>query len=430
MTIASQLLQVANTKSAIAAAIEAKGVTVGAALFADYAGKIGEITSGGGAAPTASGWVRPADWLALPVIASGGQVFAGLYAVLENGTNSVAILAAGNYTVDWGDGSVENVTGNVTAEHVYSYASLPVGSVSSRGYKQVVIVLTPQAGQNITKLDMQQLPSGSPAGMHNGKWLDVVVSLPSATVITISTFFSQKVSHLWLERFYGKDCGLLASSYGMFRDCQNLAEVSLLATSALKIMTRMFYGCSSLSAVPLWDTSGVTDPSYMFQNCYALQSVPLFDLSKSTNMASMFESCYSLPSIPMFNTPVVTNLSRLFQYCYSLTYVPTINTSSVTNMSYLFEYCGSLLAAPPLAASLATNMSFAFGYCYRLGSSSLVGVKVSHSYAVCNLSATALNEIFTNLATVTGQTITITNNPGAATCNRSIATAKGWTVTG
>ena len=58
------------------------------------------------------------------------------------------------------------------------------------------------------------------------------------------------------------------------------------------------------------------------------------------------------------------------------------------------------------------------------------GLKFAISFADCKLSAAALNEIFTNLGTASAQTITIINNYGAATCNRSIATAKGWTVTG
>jgi hypothetical protein len=43
----------------------------------------------------------------------------------------------------------------------------------------------------------------------------------------------------------------------------------------------------------------------------------------------------------------------------------------------------------------------------------------------------ALNEIFTGLPVVTGQTITVSNNfgTGEAGYNPSIATAKGWTVT-
>ena len=46
------------------------------------------------------------------------------------------------------------------------------------------------------------------------------------------------------------------------------------------------------------------------------------------------------------------------------------------------------------------------------------------------LDATALNQVFTDLPTITAKTINITGAIGAAGCNRSIATAKGWTVTG
>ena len=43
----------------------------------------------------------------------------------------------------------------------------------------------------------------------------------------------------------------------------------------------------------------------------------------------------------------------------------------------------------------------------------------------------ALDAIYTNLASgVTAQTITVTGNWGVATDTPSIATAKGWTVTG
>ena len=45
------------------------------------------------------------------------------------------------------------------------------------------------------------------------------------------------------------------------------------------------------------------------------------------------------------------------------------------------------------------------------------------------MDATALNQLFTDLPTVTAKTIVVTGNPGAATCTTSIATAKGWTVT-
>lgn len=45
-----------------------------------------------------------------------------------------------------------------------------------------------------------------------------------------------------------------------------------------------------------------------------------------------------------------------------------------------------------------------------------------------NMNATELNRIFTALPTVTGKTIDVRGNPGYSTCNKTIATAKGWTV--
>ena len=56
--------------------------------------------------------------------------------------------------------------------------------------------------------------------------------------------------------------------------------------------------------------------------------------------------------------------------------------------------------------------------------------KYTFSVANCKLGATELNEIYTNLPTVTGQTITVSGNYGTATDDPTIATAKGWTVTG
>jgi hypothetical protein len=49
------------------------------------------------------------------------------------------------------------------------------------------------------------------------------------------------------------------------------------------------------------------------------------------------------------------------------------------------------------------------------------------------LSAPELVEIFNNLVTTTGQTITISGNWGASLltpAERAIATGKGWTITG
>ena len=80
--------------------------------------------------------------------------------------------------------------------------------------------------------------------------------------------------------------------------------------------------------------------------------------------------------------------------------------------------------------SSGTNfVNFALN-CNGLKRCQATGISRSTTFANCTLGPDELNEIYTNLATVTAQTITVSGNYGTASDNPSIATAKGWTVTG
>jgi hypothetical protein len=67
---------------------------------------------------------------------------------------------------------------------------------------------------------------------------------------------------------------------------------------------------------------------------------------------------------------------------------------------------------------------------FSIARSLITGVPQDHSYLNCNLSAAALDEIYTNLPVVVGKTITVTGNYGVAGDTPAIATGKGWTVVG
>jgi surface protein len=123
----------------------------------------------------------------------------------------------------------------------------------------------------------------------------------------------------------------------------------------------------------------------------------------------MFDSCNALETIPLFNTAAVTNMASMFQSCFSLKSVPALVTTAVTS---------------------AGNFSSMFNLCTSLSRIQAKDFRFSFSISSCKLSATALNEIYTNLPTVTGQQITVSFNYGTASDNPAIATAKGWTVTG
>jgi surface protein len=171
----------------------------------------------------------------------------------------------------------------------------------------------------------------------------------------------------------------------------------------------------------------------MFVNCYLLQNVPLFNTSSATSMGVMFGNCYSLQNVPLFNTSSVTNMNTMFSNCYSLQNVPLFNTSSAINMGTMFSNCSSLQSIPNLNCSNATNLTIFAANCNGLKRCQATGIKTTVSFANCVLSATNLNEIYTNLADLTAlptQTITVTGNYGIATDNPAIATAKNWTVVG
>jgi len=171
----------------------------------------------------------------------------------------------------------------------------------------------------------------------------------------------------------------------------------------------------------------------MFLDCRAIQAIPLFNTAIVTNMEGIFQGCTGLQSVPLFNTVSVTNMRQMFFNCTALTSVPLFNSAAVINMISMFNGCFALQAVPALVTTAVTssaNLSQIFFNCTSLARIQAEDFRFTFTVASCKLSSTALNEIYTNLPTVTSQTITVSNNYGTTGDTPSIATAKGWTVTG
>ena len=89
---------------------------------------------------------------------------------------------------------------------------------------------------------------------------------------------------------------------------------------------------------------------------------------------------------------------------------------------------GEIISIPniTLGSGLTRNISILVS-CLSL-KRMLMPLRFTFSVANAKMSATALNEMYSILPTVTGQTVTVSGNYGADTCNPTIATNKGWTV--
>jgi len=536
---------------------------------------------------------RPSDWLDIDSLVSpGDEKIVGLFAVFDSDSNVVAFRCQGNYQVDWGDGTVTTHASNTNAEHSYTYSSISSSTYSTRGYRQVIITITPQAGQTLTRFDVTPYRHSSRTWLYLEQWLDVKLSVPNLSFhqfnggtnkffgmlekyVMIATGLTSYLSlmsgnrslrHLEVPPITGSygsiliNCGnieyfnhdfsnattlsnafqgsglryleanvpnavvasafyqayslmnvnitnIIGSCDNMFNQCYSLRKANLTGTptscvsmfynclslelppnnltctsilSALQMfagcaslkenlvgtfsvcaqMSSMYSGCRNLVEVYMFDMGACTLTSGMFQNCSGLRVVPTLDTSNVTNNTFMFENCYSLVSVGNLDFSSVTRWgqpnSGTFTSCYSLTELPTldfagtstdtygnyrtfqnmyslrrldmINTGAVTGWQEFVRSCSALAEIGPCSMSSGTNFSAAFSGCYNLRRMQGTGIKVSVSFNQCALDATAIDEIFTNLAIVVGQTITVSQNPGSSTCNTAIATGKGWTV--
>jgi len=259
------------------------------------------------------------------------------------------------------------------------------------------------------------------------------------------------------------DLSAATTTSSMFNTCRSLREIPNLGiTSTCTNSSSMFNNCYSLQIVPLMDFSGCTTVANMFTTCTALITIPPFNFSSATTASSLFSGCSSLKYVPSLNLNVCTTFDSMFNLCVSLIYVPKLWTSWAgsgnVSIATMFQNCSSLIEAPPLdnltpitvatsafsnCASLVrisafslgsvivtANLNTIFQNCFSLQENNVTGAIRTHSIANGKMSATALNNYYTNLGTGTTYTLTVSGNYGTTGDDPTIATAKGWTVSG
>ncbi len=327
----------------------------------------------------------PVEWLKLQKPVDDNEEVVRILVNIENHeSNFVAFYCDANFTVDWGDGVIEEYDSNIIgkAQHVYNYSNTNLNSdtISKYGYKQTIITIKPINGTTINTLIFDQFHStigSSTAYDTTQQFLGMLISAPNLNTLEMGTGLYTNFNTL--EYFYlGKNN--LTSTYRLLYGCTNLTMIERLYTDNVGYMGGMFSGCKKLVTIPMMNTNKVLDLTETFENCHSLITIPLIDTVNVDTTFNMFINCPSLVSIPLINTINVTNMSNMFSKCTKLKTIPLFNTSKATNMTGVFQSCTALVTIPLIDTSAVNTMANMF-----YGCSSLVSIPLLNTINVTTM---------------------------------------------
>jgi surface protein len=232
-----------------------------------------------------------------------------------------------DYTIDWGDGTVEDITNadfiNYTVQHEYAEAG--TYTVAIKGTFPAIF-MDVNAGI-VTQADALKLAS-----------------------------IEQWGSNPW------------ANMYGAFAGCGNMVynATDVPDLSQVTHMGSMFSGAEAFNGdLSGWDVSNVTDMSSMFNDAVAFEGIGLsgWDVSSVTDMSYMFAYTDTFNGdISGWDVSSVTDMSYMFAYTNAFNGdLSGWDVSNVTNMSYMFSdadaFNGNISSWD---VSSVTNMSYMF----------------------------------------------------------------------
>lgn len=397
-------------------------------------------------------WKRPASWLAIDNLVSVGQhKFVGLCAVIDGQVNELRVrVGSVNYTVDWGDGTIENVgSSSYSSYHTYDFSTI-TSPLTSEGWKQVIVQIYPT--NPIDTFAGYVFVDQSAKLVNN--WLDIKMASSTCTQFTIGS--TARVPYLRKFTYAGPHVAMGLNNNFNYSNLEefdmDLSNVNSLGTTFASVsgaifgnddtnvsciatsMASTFQSCNLKNIGNLTVNGNPSNLQQIFYTSLLLERIGNVSSPYATQMNSFASGCVNLKSVGTINVPVITSATNAFSNTYTLRSIGTITTGAgFANMSSMFTQCVSLQRIEITNCSGVTNAGNAFLGCYSLYRLILTGIKVSFSVYATSLTRTALVDLFNSLGIpATTQIVTVTGTPGSASLTAAdilIATSKNWTVT-
>jgi GH24 family phage-related lysozyme (muramidase) len=377
-------------------------------------------------------WVRPAGWLTMPTITAADNKLAFLLAVYPNRKNTFTIQYGSvsiNATIDWGDGNTTTVTNNTIQVKDYDYSSVSSIILQDKlgnDYKQVIVLLTYNSG--VTNFTWSMGASGTGGG--SSQMLEAILSWTDNVNLTNQSNGAHILENLIIKKLTAR-----SNTASMFRQMSGLQNfegfenITWNATAASSMFIAI--GIRRLGNLNITCTSA----QGFFQSCSLEYVGNLNFIPNPTGgvLTNFLTNSVSLKETGTITAPLFDNLTGFFNGNSSLYKMGPIDMPNVTLLNSTFNGCYALQEI--IFTSTCVNvvgMTSTFNNCRSLRKLRLPNISVSFTIFGCALLRPELIDLFDDLATVPGQTLIITGNPGVADllpADLLIATSKGWTVT-
>ena len=264
-----------------------------------------------------------------------------------------------------------------------------------------------------------------------------------------------------LEELYLRDTVNARSLFHVAKDRTKLRKVYINKTPYVDNMDSSFFGCTNLEevTVPI-DPSNLVNANHTFCDCPSLTKYP-FTSGNFPKVTSMYRTLCntSFSETPeVINAPLCNNFYGMFERS-KITKLPTFNRKAgECNFGYLAINCPNLVSVEIdlLGVKQENNISNLVNGCPKLETVKYLNLDINMTWergirnlpsltrielpgarrhinvsGNVSLDGEGLNTLFRSLGTATsGATIWIGGTLGINSCDRSIATSKGFIING
>ncbi len=250
-----------------------------------------------------------------------------------------------NFTIDWGDGTLEVITSWDQPETTHTYIS---GGIYTIGINGIIVGWNFNNGGDRLKLKeinkWGHLRLGNSGGYFYGcenLIINTHDNLNLTGTINLNDAFKACLSIENIEGMNNWDVSCVKNMNSIFYDAssfnQNIGEWNV---SGVMDMSYMFFGASSFNQnIGEWNVLNVINMSYMFWGASSFnQDIGNWDVSKVTDMSNMFSFANSFnQDINSWNVSSVMNMSYMFLQATTFNQnIGNWNVSSVMDMRSMF----------------------------------------------------------------------------------------------